>query len=167
MQPETHKTGPQISIQFKYPSHRKNPAMPGDQRKGDDDPHHKSNNKRAAKETKKSKRPVKQECADQQQVGQAPHDASAVQNPAGRNSDDTGVRSCGDKNGCKTSPASKHDYTRGVLVWHRIKGFPWWPGIVVDETDVPANQKKVGVGQESIPRKLSIINTSSLFSRHG
>jgi hypothetical protein len=131
----------------------KNPAMPGDQRKGDDDPHHKSNNKRASKETKNSKRPVKQECADQQRAGHAPLDASAVQNPAGRSGDDTGARPCGDKNGCKASPANTRDYTRGVLVWHRIKGFPWWPGIVVNESDVPITQRKVGVGQvESIPR---------------
>jgi len=53
------------------------------QRKGDGDLHHKSNKKRAAKETKNSKRPVKQECADQQRAGHASLDASAVQNPAG------------------------------------------------------------------------------------
>ncbi len=124
--------------------------MPGDHRKGDGELHHKSNNKRAAKETKNSKRPVKQECADQQRAGHAPLDASAVKNPAGRAADETGARLCGDKkeNGGKASPTSKRDYNRGVLVWHRIKGFPWWPGIVVDENDVPINQKKVGVGQD-------------------
>jgi hypothetical protein len=32
---------------------------------------------------------------------------------------------------------------RGSLVWVHIKGFPWWPGIVVKESDVPDDKKKV------------------------
>ncbi len=141
--------------------------MPGDQNKGDDDPRHKSNNKRASKETKKSKRPVKQECADQQRAGHATLEASAEQNPSNRTAGDAGGRHGGDKNGCKASPASKRDYKRGVLVWHRIKGFPWWPGIVVDESDVPINQRKVGVRHvKSISRARHLVNTSSFFPTH-
>jgi hypothetical protein len=115
--------------------------MPG---KGDDDPPNKPNNKKGAKETKNSKRSVKQECADHQRAGHTTLYDSAEQNPANRIADDEGVRHCGDKNGCKASQASKQEYKQGVLVWHRIKGFPWWPGIVVDESDVPIHQKKVG-----------------------
>jgi hypothetical protein len=35
------------------------------------------------------------------------------------------------------------EFERGTLVWVRIKGFPWWPGIIVSETDVPEKQRKV------------------------
>ena len=34
-------------------------------------------------------------------------------------------------------------FERGKLVWVRIKGFPWWPGITVNESDVPEKLKKV------------------------
>jgi hypothetical protein len=35
-------------------------------------------------------------------------------------------------------------FKRGSLVWVHIKGFPWWPGIIVKESDVPDDKKKVG-----------------------
>ena len=135
--------------------------MPGDQGTCDDDPPHKSNNRRSAKSTKNSKRPVKQECADKQCAGHAHLDDSAEQNPASRTADEGAVGHCGDQNGCKANPTSKPDYARGVLVWHRIKGFPWWPGIVVNESDVPIQLRKVCLGQvESISRARYLAMTS-------
>ena len=41
------------------------------------------------------------------------------------------------------SEEGKIGFERGTLVWVRIKGFPWWPGIFVHESDVPEKLKKV------------------------
>jgi hypothetical protein len=38
---------------------------------------------------------------------------------------------------------SSTGFKRGSLVWVHIKGFPWWPGIIVKESDVPDDKKKV------------------------
>ncbi len=41
---------------------------------------------------------------------------------------------------------------KGEIKWLRIKGYPWWPGVVVSMSEVPPSQKAqvlsacVGVG---------------------
>ena len=40
---------------------------------------------------------------------------------------------------------AENGFERGKLVWVRIKGFPWWPGIRVDEADVPEKLRKVWI----------------------
>ena len=46
-----------------------------------------------------------------------------------------------DKKG--TEKDSSSSFKRGSLVWVHIKGFPWWPGMIVKEADVPDDKKKV------------------------
>ena len=43
-----------------------------------------------------------------------------------------------------TEKEGSSGFKRGSLVWVHIKGFPWWPGIIVKESDVPDDKKKVG-----------------------
>ncbi len=45
----------------------------------------------------------------------------------------------------KNNDSKNGRFERGELVWVRIKGFPWWPGITVDETDVPEKLRKVWI----------------------
>jgi hypothetical protein len=54
------------------------------------------------------------------------------------------VGNSAEKNGFKGKATKFSGYKRGVLVWFRMKGFPWWPGIVANESDIPLSQKKVG-----------------------
>lgn len=35
------------------------------------------------------------------------------------------------------------EYSRGDLVWLRIRGHPWWPCVVVNILDVPRQNRKV------------------------
>jgi hypothetical protein len=35
------------------------------------------------------------------------------------------------------------EYENGAIVWVRIKGHPWWPGIVIAISDVPWGNRKV------------------------
>ena len=53
-------------------------------------------------------------------------------------------------NGKKTEDISDNvsdpantDFERGAVVWVRIKGHPWWPGIVLMIADVPRSNRKV------------------------
>ncbi len=55
------------------------------------------------------------------------------------------------KASCSTSDLKANEFERGSLVWVRIKGFPWWPGIIVSESDVPEKQKKVLLVIRSFP----------------
>ena len=45
-----------------------------------------------------------------------------------------------DKKG--TERDSSSSFKRGSLVWVHIKGFPWWPGMIVKEADVPDDKKR-------------------------
>ena len=35
------------------------------------------------------------------------------------------------------------DYAKGDLVWLRIKGYPMWPCLVAQPSDIPRNNRKV------------------------
>ena len=48
-----------------------------------------------------------------------------------------------ESNGASSSESSEISYSRGDLIWVRIKGFPWWPAVVVNESDVPPYLIKV------------------------
>ncbi|KAI8833845.1 hypothetical protein BJ741DRAFT_611224 [Chytriomyces cf. hyalinus JEL632] len=39
----------------------------------------------------------------------------------------------------KTNPASSQVYLPGMLVWAKVRGYPWWPGRVEDEDSLPGN----------------------------
>ena len=56
-------------------------------------------------------------------------------------------KSIGNEKSEKKSSSAEKDsgsaFKRGSLVWVHIKGFPWWPGLVVKESDVPDDKKKV------------------------
>jgi hypothetical protein len=106
--------------------------------KVDVDPRVKSNKKGG----KESKSKIKQESADDNANGEKHTECAVEQSPAERPG--TALQSKADKNGYKGNPGKcKQECTVGSLVWIRIKGFPWWPGLVVDESDVPENLKKV------------------------
>ena len=111
----------------------------GDQNVADDDPRVKSN-KRGNKETKNSKVQIKQEHTREQNEGNTHSDSVQSDSPANR-VPDVGVQSKADKS--KGTAKNKQEFKYGCLVWHRIKGFPWWPGIVVNESDVAESQRKV------------------------
>jgi DNA mismatch repair ATPase MutL len=47
------------------------------------------------------------------------------------------------KSHSSSTEKESNSFKRGSLVWVHIKGFPWWPGLVVKEADIPDDKKKV------------------------
>ena len=107
-----------------------------------DDDHLLKSNKRG-KETKKSKGPIKQASLEDASSAENQAEHKLEQNLHSIEGHEPALQTKPDKNNFKGNTKCHQEYTRGCLVWHRIKGFPWWPGLVVNESDVPENLKKV------------------------
>ncbi len=45
-------------------------------------------------------------------------------------------------------------FVRGELVWVRVQGYPWWPGLVVTAADVPHETRTVGTRHLYLPLPL-------------
>ena len=43
------------------------------------------------------------------------------------------------------SDEASKEYTKGDLLWLRIKGYPWWPCVVIQLSDVPRHVRKVRI----------------------
>ncbi|KAJ3086139.1 hypothetical protein HK100_008798 [Physocladia obscura] len=50
-------------------------------------------------------------------------------------------------------PLPKIDYTPGMIIWAKVKGYPWWPGRIEHEDNLPENIKQIKPRQTSIPHE--------------
>jgi hypothetical protein len=115
-----------------------------DQNDVEDDRRLKSNKR--GKELNNSRAQIKQEIGDTEQTSKSAHSDRAPNDCPASRVPDAGVQNRAEKAGAsggKMNAKLKQEFKNGNLVWHRIKGFPWWPGLVVDESDLPENIKKV------------------------
>ncbi|KAI8614738.1 hypothetical protein BC830DRAFT_1126044 [Chytriomyces sp. MP71] len=51
----------------------------------------------------------------------------------------SGVSASGSKPGAATAPAVDAKFASGAIVWAKVKGYPWWPGRIEDEQNLPNN----------------------------
>ncbi|KAJ3140457.1 hypothetical protein HK100_009509 [Physocladia obscura] len=50
-------------------------------------------------------------------------------------------------------PLPKVDYAPGMIIWAKVKGYPWWPGRIEDEDNLPENIKQIKPRHTSIPHE--------------
>ncbi|KAJ3092244.1 hypothetical protein HK100_006980 [Physocladia obscura] len=50
-------------------------------------------------------------------------------------------------------PLPKVDYAPGMIIWAKVKGYPWWPGRIEHEDNLPENIKQIKPRHTSIPHE--------------